>query len=85
MPQDFEPFVKERIYLQNVSPRTVLLAAGGSHLKSRAGDLDQTPLDSTSRLQVCLCQAALEAPTRKRRSAKVLAVGFISPKRRYGK
>lgn len=37
----------------------LLLAAGGFHLKSRAGDLYQTPFDSTSRLQVCLCQTAV--------------------------
>jgi SAM-dependent methyltransferase len=47
--------------LRNIFPQELplLLAAGGFHLKSRAGDLDQTPFDSTSRLQVCLCQTAV--------------------------
>jgi SAM-dependent methyltransferase len=47
--------------LRSIFPQELplLLAAGGFHLKSRAGDLDQTPFDSTSRLQVCLCQAAV--------------------------
>jgi len=46
--------------LRNIFPQELrlLLAAGGFHLKSRVGDLYQTPFDSTSRLQVCLCQAA---------------------------
>jgi hypothetical protein len=47
--------------LRSIFPQELplLLAAGGFHLKSRAGDLDQTPFDCTSRLQVCLCQAAV--------------------------
>ncbi len=46
--------------LRSIFPQELplLLAAGGFHLKSRAGDLDQTPFDSNSRLQVCLCRAA---------------------------
>ena len=46
--------------LRSIFPQELplLLAKGGFHLKSRAGDLDQMPFDSTSRLQVCLCQAA---------------------------
>ncbi|HEY6341280.1 MAG TPA: class I SAM-dependent methyltransferase [Bryobacteraceae bacterium] len=44
--------------LRNIFPQELplLLAAGGFQLKSRMGDLSQTPFDSTSRLQVCLCQ-----------------------------
>jgi SAM-dependent methyltransferase len=44
--------------LRSIFPQELplLLAAGGFHLKSRAGDLDGTPFDSGSRLQVCLCQ-----------------------------
>jgi SAM-dependent methyltransferase len=47
--------------LRNIFPQELplLLAAGGFHLESRAGDLSQTPFDSTSRLQVCLCRAAV--------------------------
>jgi SAM-dependent methyltransferase len=47
--------------LRSIFPQELplLLAAGGFHLKSRAGDLDQTLFDSTSRLQVCLCRAAV--------------------------
>jgi len=47
--------------LRSIFPQELplLLAAGGFHLKSRAGDLEQTPFDSSSRLQVCLCQAAV--------------------------
>jgi SAM-dependent methyltransferase len=47
--------------LRNIFPQELplLLAARGLHLKSRAGDLEQTPFDSTSRVQVCLCQAAV--------------------------
>ena len=47
--------------LRSIFPQELplLLAAGGFHLKGRAGDLDQTPFDSTSRLQVCLCQLAV--------------------------
>jgi SAM-dependent methyltransferase len=45
--------------LRNIFPQELplLLAAGGFHLKSRAEDFVQTPFNSTSRLQVCLCQA----------------------------
>lgn len=45
--------------LRNIFPQEVplLLAAGGFQLKNRMGDLAQTPFDSASRLQVCLCQA----------------------------
>jgi SAM-dependent methyltransferase len=48
-----------RLDLRNIFPQELplLLAAGGFELKSRVGDLSQTPFDSTSRLQVCLCQA----------------------------
>ena len=47
--------------LRSIFPQELplLLAAGGFHLKNRAGDLSGTPFDSTSRLQVCLCQAAV--------------------------
>ena len=47
--------------LRNIFPQELplLLAAGGFHLKSRMGDLDQTPFNSTSRFQVCLCQATV--------------------------
>ena len=47
--------------LRSIFPQEVplLLAAGGFRLKSRAGDLDHTPFDSSSRLQVCLCQVAV--------------------------
>jgi SAM-dependent methyltransferase len=50
------PLVLRSIFPQELP---LLLAAGGFHLKSRAGDLNQTPFDSTSRLQVCVCQAAV--------------------------
>lgn len=45
--------------LRSIFPQELplLLEAGGFHLKSRAGDLAQTPFDSNSRLQVCLCRA----------------------------
>ncbi len=45
--------------LRNIFPQELplLLAAGGFHLKSGTGDLSQTPFDSASRFQVCLCQA----------------------------
>jgi SAM-dependent methyltransferase len=45
--------------LRNIFPQELplLLAAGGFNLKSRMGDLSQTPFNSASRLQVCLCQA----------------------------
>jgi SAM-dependent methyltransferase len=44
--------------LRSIFPQELplLLAAAGFQIKSLAGDLDQTPFDSTSRLQVCLCQ-----------------------------
>jgi SAM-dependent methyltransferase len=44
--------------LRSIFPQELplLLRAGGFHLKSRMGDLSQTPFDSTSRFQVCLCQ-----------------------------
>lgn len=47
--------------LRNIFPQELplLLAAGGLHLHSRMGDLSQTPFDSTSRFQVCLCEAAV--------------------------
>jgi SAM-dependent methyltransferase len=50
-----------RLELRNIFPQELplLLATGGFHLKSRMGDLSQTPFDSSSRLQVCLCQAAV--------------------------
>ncbi len=49
------------LVLRNIFPQElpVLLAAGGFHLKSRVGDLDHAPFDSSSRSQVCLCQAAV--------------------------
>ena len=45
--------------LRNIFPQELplLLAVGGLHLRSRAEDFVQTPFDSTSRLQVCLCHA----------------------------
>jgi hypothetical protein len=48
-----------RLNLRNIFPQELplLLAAGGFQLKSRVGDLSQTPFDSASRLQVCLCQS----------------------------
>jgi SAM-dependent methyltransferase len=47
--------------LRNIFPQELplLLAAGGFHLRSRMGDLDETPFNSTSRFQVCLCQATV--------------------------
>jgi SAM-dependent methyltransferase len=47
--------------LRNIFPQELplLLAAGSFHLKSRMGDLFETPFDPTSRLQVCLCQATV--------------------------
>jgi SAM-dependent methyltransferase len=47
--------------LRSIFPQELplLLAAGGFHLKSRTGDLYQTPFDSTSGFQVCLCEAAV--------------------------
>jgi SAM-dependent methyltransferase len=46
--------------LRNIFPQELplLLEAAGFHLESRMGDLSQIPFDSSSRLQVCLCQAA---------------------------
>jgi SAM-dependent methyltransferase len=45
--------------LRNIFPQELplLLAAGGFQLKSRMGDLSETPFDSSSRFQVCVCQA----------------------------
>jgi SAM-dependent methyltransferase len=45
--------------LRNIFPQELplLLSAGGFALKSRTGDLSQTPFQSTSRFQVCLCEA----------------------------
>jgi SAM-dependent methyltransferase len=50
--------------LRNIFPQELplLLAAAGFHLQSRMGDVSQTPYESTSRLQVCLCQAAPQRP-----------------------
>jgi len=50
-----------RLELRNIFPQELplLLAAGGFHLKSRMGDISATPFNSTSRLQVCLCQATV--------------------------
>jgi len=50
-----------RLELRNIFPQELplLLAAGGFHLKSRMGDLSQTPFNSASRFQVCLCQATV--------------------------
>jgi SAM-dependent methyltransferase len=47
--------------LRNIFPQELplLLATGGFHLKSRMGELDQTPFNSNSRSQVCLCEAAV--------------------------
>ena len=47
--------------LRNIFPQELplLLGAGGFHLTSRTGDLSQTPFNSTSRFQVCLCQATV--------------------------
>ena len=47
--------------LRNIFPQELplLLTAGGFQLKSRMGDLNQTPFDSNSRLQVCLCRASV--------------------------
>ncbi len=52
--------------LRSIFPQELplLLAAGGFHLKGRAGDLDGRPFESASRLQVCLCEAAVQAPVR---------------------
>jgi SAM-dependent methyltransferase len=47
--------------LRSIFPQELplLLAAGGFHLKSRTGDVDHTPFNSSSRSQVCLCQATV--------------------------
>jgi SAM-dependent methyltransferase len=47
--------------LRSIFPQELplLLAAGGFHLQSRAGDVDRTPFNSSSRSQVCLCKAAV--------------------------
>ncbi len=47
--------------LRSIFPQELplLLAAGGFHLQSRAGDVDHTRFDSSSRSQVCLCQATV--------------------------
>jgi SAM-dependent methyltransferase len=47
--------------LRNIFPQELplLLAAGGFHLQSRVGEVDNTPFDSSSRSQVCLCQATV--------------------------
>jgi SAM-dependent methyltransferase len=44
--------------LRSIFPQELplLLTAGGFHLKTRFGDLDNRPFDSSSRSQVCLCQ-----------------------------
>jgi hypothetical protein len=49
------------LVLRSIFPQELplLLAAGGFHLKSRVGDVGQTSFDSSSRSQVCLCQAAV--------------------------
>jgi SAM-dependent methyltransferase len=48
------------LVLRSIFPQELplLLAAGGFHLTSRAGELDGRPFDSNSRSQVCLCRAA---------------------------
>jgi SAM-dependent methyltransferase len=45
--------------LRNIFPQELplLLAAGGFQLNSRVGDLHGPPFDSTSRFQVCQCEA----------------------------
>jgi len=50
------PIVVRSIFPQELP---LLLAAGGFRLKSRFGDLSLTPFGSASRLQVCLCEAAV--------------------------
>ena len=51
------------LVLRSISPQELplLLGAGGFHLKCRVGDLSEDPFGSTSRLQVCVCQAAVSA------------------------
>jgi len=48
------------IEVRNIYPQELplLLAAGGFRLKSRMGDLSQTPFDSNSRFQICVCEAS---------------------------
>ena len=50
--------------LRNIFPQELplLLGAGGFDLKSRMGDLGPVPFHSSSRLQVCLCQAIETMP-----------------------
>jgi SAM-dependent methyltransferase len=48
------PLVLRSIFPQELP---LLLAAAGFRLRDRFGDLSQEPFVSTSRLQVCLCQA----------------------------
>jgi hypothetical protein len=45
--------------LRSIFPQELplLLEGGGFRLKSRMGDLSQPPFASSSRLQVCLCEA----------------------------
>ncbi len=45
--------------LRSIFPQELplLLAAGGFRLKSRVGELDHRPFDSSSRVQACLCEA----------------------------
>jgi SAM-dependent methyltransferase len=47
--------------LRNIFPQELplLLTAGGFHLLSRVGDVDNSPFNSSSRSQVCLCQATV--------------------------
>lgn len=49
------------LQLRNIFPQELplLLTAGGFQLKSRRGDLSEAPFNSTSRFQVCLCQAGV--------------------------
>jgi hypothetical protein len=49
------------LVLRSIFPQELplLLAAGSFHLRSRVGDIGQTSFNSTSRSQVCLCQAAV--------------------------
>lgn len=50
------PIIVRSIFPQELP---LLLATGGFQLKSRFGDLSQSPFGSASRLQVCLCQPAV--------------------------
>ena len=47
--------------LRNIFPQELplLVTAGGFHLQSRVGDVDQTPFDSSSRSQVCQCRVTV--------------------------